>query len=177
MGAGSTVTTAAFSGVDIHFLYTCLTPAPTIKPTTIKVGKKDKEIYNLKGELSAKDKIIGKLREEKESIKAQLHRFKEFWHSIMGHFHKRICYDKDNNYKIVSDDLYKNGIFDNNDNEIANNILRKVTIPDENKAEKNKKKNYEKMRLEDTRNMLVLYSSRCWGADREDLYHRYGIVQ
>lgn len=27
----------------------------------------------------------------------------------------------------------------------------------------NKKKNYEKMRLEDTRNMLVLYSSRCWG--------------
>lgn len=28
----------------------------------------------------------------------------------------------------------------------------------------NKKKNYEKMRLEDTRNMLVLYSSRCWGA-------------
>ena len=45
---------------------------------------------------------------EKESIKAQLHKFKEFWHSIMGHFHKRICYDKDNNYKIVSDDLYKN---------------------------------------------------------------------
>lgn len=41
----------------------------------------------------------------------------------------------------------------------------------------NKKKNYEKMRLKDTRNMLVLYSSRCWGADREDLYHRYGIVQ
>ena len=28
----------------------------------------------------------------------------------MGHFHKRICYDKDNNYKIVSGDLYKNGI-------------------------------------------------------------------
>ncbi len=29
----------------------------------------------------------------------------------------------------------------NNDNEIANNILRKVTIPDENKQIKNKKKN------------------------------------
>ena len=28
-----------------------------------------------------------------ESIKAQLSKFKEFWHSIMGHFHKRICYD------------------------------------------------------------------------------------
>ena len=58
----------------------------------------------------------------------------------MSHFHKRICYDKDNNYKIVSDDLYKNGIFDDNDNEIANNINRKVTIPDGNKQTKNKKK-------------------------------------
>ena len=59
----------------------------------------------------------------------------------MNHFHKRICYDKDNNYKIVSNDLYKNGIFDNNDNEIANNIARKITIPEENKQTKNKKRN------------------------------------
>ena len=57
----------------------------------------------------------------------------------MSHFHKRITYDNDQNYKIVSDDLYKNGIFD--DNEIANNILRKVTIPNENKPERNRKKN------------------------------------
>ena len=42
-----------------------------------KIEEKDKEIYNLKGELSAKDKIIGKLREEKESIKAQLYKFKK----------------------------------------------------------------------------------------------------
>ena len=96
-----------------------------------QIEEKDKEIYNLKGALSAKDKIIGKLREEKESIKAQLHKFKEFWHSIMGHFHKRICYDKDNNYKIVSDDLYKNGIFTDDENEIANNIARKVNPKDE----------------------------------------------
>ena len=41
----------------------------------------------------------------------------------------------------VSDDLYKNGIFDDNDNEIANNIYRKVTMPDENKVEKNRRKN------------------------------------
>ena len=58
----------------------------------------------------------------------------------MSHFHKKITYDNDQNYKIVSDDLYKNGIFDDNDNEIANNILRKVTIPNENKVEKNRKK-------------------------------------
>lgn len=106
-----------------------------------QIEEKDKEISNLKGELSDKDKIINKLQEEKETIKAQLHKFKEFWHSIMGHFHKRICFDKDENYKIVSDDLYKNGIFDDNDNEIANNIYKKVIIPDENKQNKSKKKN------------------------------------
>ncbi len=60
----------------------------------------------------------------------------------MSHFHKRICYDKDNNYKIVSDDLYKNGIFDNNDNEIANNIARRVTITDENKQKIEKGGNF-----------------------------------
>ena len=106
-----------------------------------EIELKDNEIGNLKNELSTKDKIIGKLQAEKEKLKQELQKFKGFWHSIMSHFHKRICYDKDNNYKIVSDDLYKNGIFDNNDNEIANNIARKVTIPDENKQTKNKKKN------------------------------------
>ncbi len=106
-----------------------------------EIELKNSEIGNLKKELSTKDKIIGKLQTEKEKLKQELQKFKGFWHSIMNHFHKRICYDKDNNYKIVSDDLYKNGIFDSNDNEIANNIARKVTIPDENKQNKNKKKN------------------------------------
>ena len=76
-----------------------------------QIKLKDDDIKELKDELSAKDKIINKLKEEKESIKAQLYKFKEFWHIIMRHFHKRICYDKDNNYKIISDDLYRNGIF------------------------------------------------------------------
>ena len=108
-----------------------------------QIEEKYKEIYNLKGELSTKDKIIGKLKEEKESIKAQLHKFKEFWHSIMGHFHKRICYDKDNNYKIVSDDLYKNGIFTDDENEIANNIARKIKPKDEMNNAKNNRKKYD----------------------------------
>ena len=106
-----------------------------------QLEQKDDEISNLRNKLSIKDKVIDKLQTEKEKLKQELQKFKGFWHSIMNHFHKRICYDKDNNYKIVSDDLYKNGIFDNNDNEIANNILRKVTIPDENKQTKSKKKN------------------------------------
>ena len=108
-----------------------------------QIGEKDKEISNLKGELSTKDKIINKLKEEKESLKAQLHKFKEFWHSIMGHFHKRICYDKDNNYKIVRDDLYKNGIFTDDENEIANNIARKVKPKDEINNAKNNRKKYD----------------------------------
>ena len=86
---------------------------------------KDNEIGDLKKKLSTKDKIISKLQTEKEKIKQELQKFKGFWHSIMSHFHKRICYDKDNNYKIVSDELYKNGIFDDNDNEIVNNIYKK----------------------------------------------------
>ena len=106
-----------------------------------EIELKDNEIGSLKKELSTKDKIIGRLQTEKEKLKQELQKFKGFWHSIMNHFHKRICYDKDSNYKIVSDDLYKNGILDDNDNEIANNIYRKVTIPDENKQSKNKKKN------------------------------------
>ncbi|MFR2788439.1 MAG: plasmid recombination protein [Clostridia bacterium] len=106
-----------------------------------QIEQKDEVIEKLNRKLSAKDKIIIKLQEEKECLKSQLQKFKGFWHSLMSHFHKRITYENDQNYKIVSDDLYKNGILDDNDNEIANNILRKVTIPDENKNNKLKKKN------------------------------------
>ena len=102
---------------------------------------KDDEIKGLKNELSTKEKVIIKLKEEKEIIKGQLHKFKNFWHNLMSHFQKKINYYKDENYKIVSDDLYKNGIFDDNDYEIATNELRKVTIPDKNMLDKNKKKN------------------------------------
>ena len=111
-----------------------------------QLGLKDEKIDYLEGELSTKERIIDKLRAEKEFIKSELKKFKGFWHNLMSHFHKRITYDNDQNYKIVSDDLYKNGIFDDNDNEIANNIARKVTIPDENKNNKLKKKNVMKKR-------------------------------
>ena len=103
---------------------------------------KNDEINKLKKDLSAKDKIISKLQAEKEKIKQELQKFKGFWHSIMRHFHKRICYDKDNNYKIVSDDLYKNGIFTDDENEIANNIARKVK-PKENIEQAKNKNSFE----------------------------------
>lgn len=43
--------------------------------------------------------------------------------------------------KYISDDLYKNGIFDDNDNEIANNVRRKVKTVDEINQYKVRKKN------------------------------------
>ena len=106
---------------------------------------KNDEIDKLKKDLSAKEKIISKLQAEKEKIKQELQKFKDFWYRIMGHFHKRICYDKDENYKIVSDDLYKNSIFTDDENEIANNIVRKVKPKDEINSEKTKKKNDMKL--------------------------------
>ena len=104
---------------------------------------KTDEIDRLKKDLSTKDKIIGKLQAEKEKIKQELQKFKDFWYRIMGHFHKRIYYDKDENYKIVSDDLYKNGIFTDDENEIANNIARKVRPKEELENKSKKKNNYE----------------------------------
>lgn len=104
---------------------------------------KDDEISNLKSELSLKDKVISKLQTEKEKLKQEMKKFKDFWHSIMSHFHKRICYDKDENYKIVSDDLYKNGIFTDDENEIANNIYRKVKSKEEIIDKSKKKNNFE----------------------------------
>ncbi len=101
---------------------------------------KNEKIGKLNKELSAKDKIINKLQAEKECLKFQLQKFKGFWYSIMSHFQKKVSYDKDKNYKIVSDDLYKNGIFTDDENEIANNIYRKVK-PKEEISDKSKKKN------------------------------------
>ena len=102
---------------------------------------KNDEIDRLKKDLSAKEKIISKLQAEKEKIKQELQKLKDFWYRIMGHFHKRICYDKDENYKVVSDDLYRNGIFTDDENEIATNIARKVKLKENIEQAKNKKKN------------------------------------
>ena len=103
---------------------------------------KDNEIENLKSKLTAKEKIIGKLQAEKDKLKEELNKFKGFWRSLMKHFQNKIGFDKDENYKNVSEDLYKNGIFDDNDREIATDVYRKVKTVDEiNKSRENRKKN------------------------------------
>ena len=105
-----------------------------------QLNKKDNEIKYLKDEISTKDKIINKLQAEKEKIKYSLQKFKNFWYSIMTRFHNKISFDKDEQYKYVSEDLHKAGIFSDDDFEIAINPLRKVK-PKEEIQEKEQKKN------------------------------------
>ena len=106
-----------------------------------EIELKNNEIGSLKKELSTKDKIISKLQAEKEKIKQELQKFKGFWCSLMKQFQNKIGFEKNEHYKYVSDDLYKNGILDDNDNEIANNVRRKVKTTDEIANLKDRKKN------------------------------------
>lgn len=55
-----------------------------------QIELKHEEISNLKSELSTKDKIISKLIDEKENIKAQLQKFKGFWYIIMKRFQQKM---------------------------------------------------------------------------------------
>lgn len=59
----------------------------------------------------------------------------------MNRFHNKIAFDKDEQYKYVSEDLHKAGLLSDDDFEIATNVLRKVK-PKEEVAEK------EQMKLE-----------------------------
>ena len=59
----------------------------------------------------------------------------------MKRFQNKIGFDKDKQYKYVSDDLYKNGIFTDDENEIANNLARKVKPKENIDTFKTKKKN------------------------------------
>lgn len=106
-----------------------------------EIELKDNEIGNLKKELSTKEKIIGKLQTEKEKLKQELQKFKGFWHKLIKRFQNKIGFDKDEKYKYVSDDLYKNGIFDDNDNRIVNDVARKIRPTDELNNTNIKKKN------------------------------------
>ena len=106
-----------------------------------EIELKDNKISKLESELSSKDKHIGKLQAEKERIKNELQKFKNFWRKLIKHFQNKIVFDKDEKYKYVSDDLYKNGIFDDNDNRIVNDVARKIRPTDELNNTNIKKKN------------------------------------
>ena len=105
-----------------------------------QLEQKTETINRLTNTINDKDEIIDNLRADKEELKGQLHKFKEFWRSLLKRFQEMIGFNNDEKYKYVSDDLYKNGIFDDNDNEIANDIARKVKTADE----INNSKNYGK---------------------------------
>ena len=105
-----------------------------------QLEQKNETINRLTDTINDKDEIIDNLRADKEELKGQLHKFKEFWRSLLKRFQEMIGFNNDEKYKYVSDDLYRNGIFDDNDNEIANDIARKVKTVDE----INNRKNYRK---------------------------------
>ena len=109
-----------------------------------QIEEKDNKISKLESEISSKDKHISNLQAEKERIKNELQRFKNFWRKLMKHFQNKIGFDKDEKYKYASDDLYKNGIFDDNDNRIVNDVSREIKIADElNNTNIKKKNNFE----------------------------------
>jgi len=86
--------------------------------------------------------VKNSLKVLKDKLKEELNKFKDFWRSLMKHFQNKIGFDKDENYKNVSDDLYRNGIFDDNDRKIATDVYRNVKTVDEiNKSRENRKKN------------------------------------
>ena len=123
------------------FEYSSFEIAKENRSLKYQIELNNNEITNLKSELSTKDKIINKLQTEKEKLKNELRKFKGFWHKLIKHFQNKIGFDKDEKYKYVSDDLYKNGIFDDNDNRIVNDVSRKVRPADEIDITKTKKKN------------------------------------
>ena len=107
-----------------------------------QLEQKEETINRLTDTINDKDEIIYNLRADKEELKGQLHKFKEFWKSLLKRFQEMIGFNNDEKYKYVSDNLYKNGIFDDNDNEIANDIARKVKTLDEiNNCKISRKKN------------------------------------
>ena len=107
-----------------------------------QLEQKTETINRLTNTINDKDEIIDNLRADKEELKGQLHKFKEFWRSLLKRFQEMIGFNNDEKYKYVSDDLYRNGIFDDNDNEIANDIARKVkTIDEINNSKNNRKRN------------------------------------
>ena len=109
-----------------------------------QIEEKDNKISKLESEISSKEKLIGKLQAEKERIKNELQKFKNFWRKLIKHFQNKIGFDKDEKYKYVSDDLYKNGIFDDNDNRIVNDVSRAIKTVDElNNTNIKKKNNFE----------------------------------
>lgn len=55
-------------------------------------------------------------------------------------FQNKNGFDKDEHYRYVIDDLYKNGIFTKEENEFVNNIYRKVKAKEDIGESKNKKK-------------------------------------
>ena len=105
-----------------------------------QLEQKDNEIYGLKSEISRKQKSINKLQAENNILKEKVKFFKDFWKATIGYFQKKITFGRDIHFIEVAKELFKNGIFNKEENEIVNNPRKKVKLK-ENDNIKDKKKN------------------------------------
>ena len=92
---------------------------------------KDEDIKKLEKKIEKQEDKITNLSNENKTLKLELHKFKTFWRNLMHHFQDKIAISKDDSYKKVADNLYEDGIFDENEKEIVNNPLRKVKTKEE----------------------------------------------
>ena len=56
---------------------------------------------------------------------------KGFWHRIIKHFQVKIGFDRDVHFKEVAKELFKNDIFSKYENDIVNDVAKKVKTKDE----------------------------------------------
>ena len=63
--------------------------------------KQTETINRLTDTINDKDEIIDNLRADKEELKGQLHKFKEFWRNLLKRFQEMIGFNNDEKYRTT----------------------------------------------------------------------------
>ena len=95
-----------------------------------QVEFQNNEINGLKEENTIKDKVINKLKSERDKLQEQLYKFKGFWKNIIKHFQVKVL-DKDNKFTEMKDTLHKENVFNDYEIELINNPLKRILTEDE----------------------------------------------
>ena len=112
-----------------------------------KTKFQEEKINELNDTISIKDKVINELRSKVEKLENLVYKFKGFWKRIITQFKYRVFDEKtgernDNSYINVTIDLYNNGVIDDTENEMIQDVRKKVKYVDPDEVQdKNKKIN------------------------------------
>lgn len=105
-----------------------------------QVEFQNNEIKGLKQEVTIKDKVINKLKSERDKLQEKLYKFKGFWKNIIKHFQVKVL-DKDNKFTEMKEILHKENVFNDYEIDLINNPLKKILTEDElTKTKENKLK-------------------------------------